>query len=260
VTATVSGPHPYRELDLDGPQRSQIEAGLCDAFGLTSAGAAGWVETSVRNGVYFGCTDGDTVVGSFAAEGLDFARGDERRRLALLQSHFIRADHRGRGWGVTRDTLTLLRERFAADGVILSLYDEPLRRYWGRLGFEVEQEAAVVPLAEHLRRAETALTVVLDPGFVAEKVFETEAIGGRVERFDGLLALTHPGDDAITELLTLDPAAAAAAGSAAADAAAAAGVRARRRLAAALRADRPVRLRTVLTWPCSMGLFVPFDV
>jgi hypothetical protein len=244
----MSDPHPYRELDPNGSQRSQIEAGLRDAFGLTTAGAAGWVETSLRNGVYFGCTDGDTVVGSFAAEGLDFARGDERRRLALLQSHFIRADYRGRGWGVTRDTLALLRERFAADGVILSLYDEPLRRYWGRLGFEVEQEAAVVSLAEHLKRAQTAFTVVLEPGFLAEKLLETEAIGGRVERFDGLLALTHPGDDVITELLMPDRAAAGAAGTAGPQ------------TAAASRPDRPVRLRTVLTWPRRLGLFVPFDV
>lgn len=122
----------------------------------------------------------------------------------------------------------------------ICLYDEPLRRYWGRLGFEIEHEATVMPLDEHVRRSQEALSPVVTPDFLGEKVFETEVVGGRVERFDGMLALTHPGDEAITELLVLDREAA--------------------RERAASRSSRPVRLRTVMTWPHRLGLFCPFDV
>jgi hypothetical protein len=230
----------YRELVVGPGERRQIEEGLSAAFGLSPAGAAGWVDTTLEHGVYFGARDGDVVAGSFAGEALDFARGDRRRTLALLQSHFIRPEYRGRGWGVSPQTLEELRLRFAADGVVICLYDEPLRRYWGRLGFEIEHEATVMRLDEHVARSQESLSPVVTPDFVDEKVYETEAAGGLVERFGGMLALTHPGDDAITELLVLDRAAA--------------------REWAASRSSRPVRLRTVMTWPRRLDLFCPFDV
>jgi GNAT superfamily N-acetyltransferase len=237
---TREAPSHYEPLTVTGGERAQIEAQLVANFRLTPAGARAWVDTSLHNGSYFGRKDGERVAASFAAETLDLARDDESRRAALLQSHYVHPDYRGRGYGILRGDLDALVARFHADAVVLSLYDDGLVPYWERRGFVVEQRAEVVGLSHCLERLRRSFHPVFTETYVAEKLQEAAAEGAEVVRTDGIVAVRARGSREVGELLVLDAALAAA------HVGATAGMR--------------VALRTIMSYPAAIGLFCPVDV
>jgi GNAT superfamily N-acetyltransferase len=233
-------PSHYEPLAVTAGERAQIEAQLVTSFGLTPAGARAWVDTSLRNGVYFGRKDGERVASSFAAETLAFARGDECRRAVLLQSHYVQPDYRGKGYGIQRCDLDALLARFRADVVVLSLYDDGLIPYWERRGFVVEQRAEVVGLSRCLERLRRSFHPVLTKTYVAEKLHEAAAEGAVVVVADGIVAVRARGSNEAGELLVVDAALAAAHAGAA--------------------TDVHVALRTIMSYPAAIGLFCSLDV
>ena len=229
----------YEPLAVTAAERVQIEAQLVANFGLTPAGARAWVDTSLPNGVYFGRKDGEHVAASFATETLDLARGDERRRAVLLQSHYVHPDYRGKGYGIRRHDLDALLAHFVADVVVLSLYDDGLVPYWERRGFVVEQRAEVVALSHCLDRLRCLFHPVLTETYVAEKLHEAAAEGVEVVRADGIVAMRARGSSEAGELLVVDAVLAAAPAGA---------------------ADLRVALRTIMSYPAAIGLFCSLDV
>jgi GNAT superfamily N-acetyltransferase len=115
---TQRPPSHYEPLTVTAGERTQIEAQLVASFRLTPAGARAWVDTSLRNGLYFGRKDDERVAASFAAETLGLSRGDECCRAVLLQSHYVHPDYRGKGYGIQRVDLDALLARFLADVVV----------------------------------------------------------------------------------------------------------------------------------------------
>jgi GNAT superfamily N-acetyltransferase len=230
----------YRPLAVTPDERAQIEAQLSASFGLTADGARAWVDTTLRNGCYFGRKDGDCVAASFALEEMGFRRGDEVRKTLFLQSHYVHPRYRGLGYGVTRRDLDRVRTRLSADAVVLSLYADELVDYWEQRGFAVEQRREVVALSAYLERLAASFAPVLTAAYIAEKVHEAESDGAEVALQDGMLAIRARDDNVVTELLTVDPTAAVAA------------------------VDRypalRIRLRTVMSYPRALGLFCPVDV
>jgi len=221
-------------------ERTQIEAQLVASFRLSPAGARAWVDTSLRNGSYFGRKDGEHVAASFATETLDLARGDDRRRAVLLQSHYVHPDYRGRGYGIQRGDIAALLARFHADVVVLSLYDDGLVPYWERCGFVVEQRAEVVGLPRCLERLRRSFHPVFTETYVAEKLHEAAAEGAAVVRADGIVAVRARGSSEVGELLVLDAVLAMAPPGAV--------------------AEMQVALRTIMSYPAAIGLFCSVDV
>lgn len=237
MTRKPSSPHV--PLAVTVGEREQIEAQLVASFGLTPAGARAWVDTSLRNGAYFGRKDGEWVAASFATETLVFAFGDERRRAVLLQSHYVHPDYRGKGYGIQRGDLDALLARFSADVVVLSLYDDGLIPYWERRGFVVEQRAEIVGLSLCLERVRRSFHPVFTETYVTEKLHEAAAEGAEVVRADGIVAVRVRESSEVGELLVIDAALAAAHTST---------------------ADMRVALRTIMSYPAAIGLFCSVDV
>jgi hypothetical protein len=176
-------PPPFVRLALTPAERAQVEAQLSAAFGLTAEAARTWVATTAARGVCFARVMPDGMIAaSYAAETLVLARGRERLTAVMLQSCYVHPDVRGRGYGVERADVDGLRRRFAAEAVVLTLFDDGLVPYWRRRGFEVVQQAEVVALSEYLRRAATAFSPVLTEEAVAAKLAENLADGARVTR------------------------------------------------------------------------------
>jgi GNAT superfamily N-acetyltransferase len=189
------------ELELAPAERAQIEEQLSACFGLTSAAARTWVDTTARNGACYGRVVGDRVAASFAAEALLLARGAERLTAVMLQSCYVHPDFRGRGFGLERADVDELRRRFAADAVVLTLFDDGLVPYWRRRGFEVVQSAAVISLREYVARAEPLFSPVLDELALAAKLAEVAADGALVSDEGGFTAVRYPGDAVVDELI-----------------------------------------------------------
>ena len=237
---TQRPPSHYEPLTVTAGERAQIEAQLVASFGLTPAGARAWVDTSLRNGVYFGRKDGERVAASFAAETLGLSRGDECRRAVLLQSHYVHPDYRGKGYGIQSGDLDALLARFLADVVVLSLYDDGLIPYWGRRGFVVEQRAEVVGLSRCLERVGRSFHPVFTETYVTEKLHEAAAEGADVVQSNGIIAVRARDSSEVGELLVVDAALAAA--------------------HAGGGADVRVALRTIMSYPAAIGLFCSLDV
>jgi GNAT superfamily N-acetyltransferase len=240
MSTAASTDRRYRPLAVTADERAQIEEQLVACFGLTADGARAWVDTTLRSGCYFGRKDGDVVAASFALETMEFRRGDELRRTAFLQSHYVHPRYRGLDYGITGDDLDGVCRRTPADAVVLSLYADELVTYWERLGFVVEHQRAIVDLPEYLERLSSSFAPVLTAAYIAEKVEEAESDGAEVALQDGMLAIRARDDDVVTELLAVDLAAATAASD----------------RYPALR----IRLRTVMSYPRALGLFCPVDV
>lgn len=201
VRPAPPGPPPFVELELTPAQRVQIEQQLSACFGLTREAARQWVETTARNGVCYGRVVGGQVAASFAAEVLPLARGDERLTAVMLQSCYVHPDFRGRGFGLERADVDELRRRFAADAVILTLFDDGLAPYWRRRGFDVVQRAGVITFAEFVARAKRAFSPALDEPAFAAKLAEVTADGAVVSDEGGFIAVRYRGDDVVDELI-----------------------------------------------------------
>jgi len=260
----VIGPAPH--------ERTQLIDQLTAAFELTTAAATLWVD-SIKPGRYFARRVGETIAASFAVDLLELRRGAEfegdgviagaewrsvaahslasastsapgfdthSMRAVMLQSVCVDPAFRGQGFGLTRDVLADLLPRFAADVVILSLFEDDLVQYWAARGFALEYRSETVSLEECLRRSRASWAPVPEMRFVTEKIDESEADGEEALLRDGLLTIRRPGADAFSELLIVD-----------ADAA---------ESALGLRRDTPVALKTIMTFPASIGLFAPFNV
>lgn len=239
-----ASPPPFVELALTPDEREQIELQLVVCFDLTPEAARTWIETTARDGVCFGRVASDGLIAaSYAAEKLAFVRGDERLTAVMLQSYYVRPEFRGRGYGLARGDVAALRRRFAADVVILTLFDNGLVPYWRRRGFEVVQRAEVVRLAAYLRRAATAFSPALGESAVAAKLAENIADGATVAELspgDGdLLLIRYPGSEVVEELIVRGPWAAA-----------------RRRPVP----DVAVRLKTVMASPGGLDLVCAIDL
>jgi hypothetical protein len=126
----------------------------------------------------------------------------------MLQSCYVHPDFRGKGYGLARGDVTALRRRFAADAVVLTLFDDGLVPYWRRRGFEVVQRAELVNLSEYLRRAARVFSPALSDAAVAAKLAENVADGATVAGVAGaggrggrLLFVRSPGEDVVEELI-----------------------------------------------------------
>ena len=195
-------PPPFAELELTPVERAQIERQLCDAFGLTASAAQTWVETTARCGTCFGRVGADGVIAaSFAAETLPLARGEERLTTVMLQSCYVHPDYRGRGFGLERADVDELRRLFAADAVVLTLFDDGLGPYWRRRGFDVVQRAEVVSFDEYSARARHGFSPTLDKRALAAKLAEVTADGAVVSEAGRFVAVRYPGDEVVDELL-----------------------------------------------------------
>jgi GNAT superfamily N-acetyltransferase len=200
---------PFVELALTASERTQIEAQLSVAFGLTADAARAWVDTTAARGACFGRVErGGVIAASYAAETLTLARGDERLTAVMLQSCYVHPDFRGKGYGLVPGDVTALRRRFAADAVVLTLFDDGLVPYWRRRGFEVVQRAELVNLSEYLRRAARVFSPALSDAAVAAKLAENVADGATVAGVAGaggrggrLLFVRSPGEDVVEELI-----------------------------------------------------------
>jgi hypothetical protein len=203
-------PPPFVELRLTPDERAQIEAQLAVCFDLAPEAARTWLETTARRGACFGrVTSGGTIAASYAAETVSLVRGDESRTAVMLQSCYVHAAYRGRGYGLTETDVEGLRRRFAADAVVLTLFDDGLEPYWRRRGFEIVQDAAVIDLSSYLCRATSAFSPALDDEATAAKLAETVADGATVTELsagDGaLLLIRYPGDDVVEEMIVRRP-------------------------------------------------------
>ena len=203
-------PPPFVELGLTPDERVQIEGQLAASFDLAPEAARRWVETTARRGVCFGrVASSGAIAASFAAETVPLVRGDESRTAVMLQSCYVHPAYRGRGYGLAGADVEDLRRRFAADAVVLTLFDDGLVPYWRRRGFEVVQRAEVVDLSSYLSRAATAFSPALGDEAIAAKLAETTADGATAtELFAGdgaLLMVRYPGDDVVEELIVRDP-------------------------------------------------------
>jgi GNAT superfamily N-acetyltransferase len=251
-TPEPPAPPPFVELALTIAERAQIEVQLAACFGLTAEAARTWVETTARSGACFGRLSGGRVAASFTAEALPLARGDERLAAVMVQSCYVHPDFRGRGYGLERADIAALRRRFAADAVVLTLFDDGLVPYWRRRGFEVVQRAQEIDLSEYVRRAQEAFSPAPDERAVADKLAEVAADGAQVTETDGLVLVCYPGDDAVQELIVRDPRRAAKSVAAAAD------------LATVAPAAEPdalrVRLKTVMASPGDLELVCAIDL
>jgi GNAT superfamily N-acetyltransferase len=201
---------PFVELRLTPDERVQIEGQLAAGFDLSPEAARRWVETTARRGVCFGrVASSGVVAASYAAEPLPLVRGDESRTAVMLQSCYVHPAYRGRGHGLARVDVEDLRRRFAADAVVLTLFDDGLVPYWRRRGFEVAQGAEVVDLSSYLSRAATAFSPALGDEAIAAKLAETIADGATVNELSVgdsvLLLVRYPGDDVVEELIVRDP-------------------------------------------------------
>jgi len=241
-------PPPFVELALTVAEREQVEAQLSVAFGLTAEAARVWVDTTARRGACFGRVERDGVIAaSYAAETLTLACGDERRTAVMLQSCYVHPDFRGRSYGLARDDVTALRRRFAADAVVLTLFDDGLVPYWRRRGFEVVQRAEVIDLSAYLSRAATAFSPALSEEAIAAKIAENVADGATVAELEGagtsLILVRYPGDDVVEELIASSRSGQATAAS-----------------AEALPPDVRVRLKTVMATPGDLDLVCAIDL
>ncbi|MBN2205446.1 MAG: GNAT family N-acetyltransferase [Thermoleophilia bacterium] len=237
-------PPPFVKLDLTVDERAQIEEQLAACFGLTPGAARTWVETTVRRGACFArVASGGAIAASYAAETLPLVRGEECRTAVMLQSYYVHPAYRGRGYGLARTDVEDLCRRFAADAVVLTLFDDGLTRYWRRRGFELVQRAEVIDLATYLRRAATRFSPALDDGAITAKLAENVADGATVtelsENDGALLLVRYPGDDVVEELIVRDP-------------------RASEREPAI--ADVAVRLKTVMASPGDLDLICAIDL
>ena len=262
-------PHRLPGTAFDAGERRQIEAGLRGGLRAQSERAprAGSRRRS-RNGVYFGCNDGDTVVGSFAARvsTSPAATSDGGWRCCSLTTSA--RSTAGSGWGVTRDTLAA-----------------PVRalRRRRRDPLSVRRAAAALLGAARVRgRAGGGGRFARPSTCGASATALHGRPRGRVRRREGL---RDRGDRRSRRTLRRDARADPprrrgdhrAAGCSTGSAAGAAGRRRASRGESPAAADPaadarpmdhdgasrprpPVRLRTVLTWPRQVGLFVPFDV
>jgi len=203
-------PPPFVELELTSDERAQIEKQLAVCFGLAPEAARTWVETTARRGVCFGRIASDGVIAaSFAAETLPLVRGEECRTAVMLQSCYVHPGYRGQGNGLSRTDVEGLRRRFAANVVVLTLFDDGLVSYWRRRGFDVVQRAEVIDLCSYLSRAVHAFCPVLDDEAVAAKLAENIADGAIVTEHSvgngALLLLRRPGDGVVEELIVRSP-------------------------------------------------------
>jgi len=194
-------PPPFVELGLTPVERAQIEEQLAACFGLTPAAARTWVETTAGRGACYGRVVGGQVAASFAAETLPLARGTERLTAVMLQSCYVRPDYRGRGFGLERADVDELRRRFAADAVVLTLFDDGLVPYWRRRGFEVVQRAEVVTFDEYSARVRRGFSPALDERALAAKLAEVTADGAVVSEAGGFVAVRYSGDEVVDELI-----------------------------------------------------------
>jgi len=194
-------PPPFVRLELAPAERAQIEEQLAACFGLTPAGARRWVETTADRGACYGRVVGGQVAASFAAETLPLARGTERVTAVMLQSCYVHPDYRGRGFGLERADVDELRRRFAAEAVVLTLFDDGLVPYWRWRGFEVVQRAEVVTFEEYSARAQRAFSPALDERSLAAKLAEVTADGAVVSEERGIIAVRYPGDEVVDELI-----------------------------------------------------------
>lgn len=256
--APPPAPPPFVELALKADERTQIEEQLAASFGLIREAARTWVETTARRGSCFGrVTAGGVIAASFAAETLALVRGDERLTAVMLQSCYVHPDYRGRGYGLERADVEDLRCRFAADAVILTLFDEGLVPYWRRRGFEIVQRAGVIDLGEYLRRAGSAFSPALEQEAIVAKLAENAADGAVVTELpaagpgeacaaDGMLLVRSPGDEVVEELIVR-------AGSHASGSTGNA-------VRAAVRSSVRVRLKTVMASPGDLDLVCPINL
>ena len=203
-------PPPFVELELTSGERAQIENQLAVCFRLTREAARTWIDTTARRGVCFGRVASDGMIAaSFAAESLPLARDEEYRTAVMLQSCYVHPRYRGQGYGLTRADVEELQRRFAADAVVLTLFDDGLVPYWRRRGFDVVQRGEVIDLCSYLSRAVRAFSPVLDEGAVAAKLAENIADGATVAELsagDGsLLMLRRPGDSVVEEMIVRSP-------------------------------------------------------
>jgi len=194
-------PPPFVRLELTPAERAQIEEQLAACFGLTPAAARTWVETTAGRGACYGRVVGGQVAASFAAETLPLARGTERLTAVMLQSCYVRPDYRGRGFGLERADVDELRHRFAADAVVLTLFDDGLVPYWRRRGFDVVQRAEVVTFDEYSARARHGFSPALGERALAAKLAEVTADGAVVSEERGIIAVRYPGDEVVDELI-----------------------------------------------------------
>jgi len=194
-------PPPFVELELTPAERAQIEEQLAACFGLTSAAARTWVETTAGRGACYGRVVGGQVAASFAAETLPLARGTERLTAVMLQSCYVHPDFRGRGFGLERADVDELRHRFAADAVVLTLLDDGLVPYWRRRGFDVVQRAEVVTFDEYSARVRHGFIPALDERALAAKLAEVTADGAVLSEAGGFVAVRYPGDEVVDELI-----------------------------------------------------------
>jgi hypothetical protein len=200
-----AAPPPFVELELTPGERAQIEVQLAACFGLRPETARTWVAITARSGVCFGrVASGGMIAASFAAQTLPLVHGDERLAAVMLQSCYVHPDFRGRGYGLERSDVEALRRRFAADTVVLTLFDDGLVRYWRRRGFEVVQPAEVIDVGEYFSRARRVFSPAPDERGVVEKLAEVTAEGAQVTEGDGLLLVRYPGDDVVGELIVRD--------------------------------------------------------
>ncbi|HSL96760.1 MAG TPA: GNAT family N-acetyltransferase [Thermoleophilia bacterium] len=240
----TSIPPPFVQLGLTPDERAQIEGQLAACFDLAPEAARTWVETTARRGACFArVANGGVIAASYAAETLPLVHGEHCRTAVMLQSYYVHPAYRGRGYGLARTDVEELCRRFAADAVVLTLFDDGLMRYWRRRGFEVVQRAEVVDLSSCLSRAETAFSPALGDKAIAAKLAETTADGATVTELspgDGaLLLVRYPGDDVVEELIVRDP-----------------HVPARCRAAPAV----AVRLKTVMASPGDLDLICAIDL
>ncbi len=203
-------PPPFVELELTPDERIQIERQLAVCFGLAPEAARTRVETTARRGACFGRVESDGVIAaSFAAESLPLVRGEEYRTAVMLQSCYVHPAYRGQGYGLTRTDVEELRRRFAADAVVLTLFDAGLVSYWRLRGFDVVQRAEVIDLCSYLSRAVRAFSPVLDDEAVGAKLAENIADGATATELsmgDGaLLLLKRPGESVVEELIVRNP-------------------------------------------------------
>lgn len=195
------GPPPFVELELTPNERKQVEEQLSACFGLTPEAARQWMATTARSGVCYGRVVGDRVAASFAAEALPLARGSELLTAVMLQSCYVHPDFRGRGFGLERADVDGLCRRFAADAVVLTLFDDGLLPYWRRRGFEVVQRAEVISFDEYVSRAGRAFSPALDERALAAKLTEVTADGAVVTDEGDFIAVRYPGDEVVDELI-----------------------------------------------------------
>jgi GNAT superfamily N-acetyltransferase len=203
-------PPPFVQLELTPDERSQIEGQLAACFDLAPEAARTWVETTARRGACFArVVSGGVIAASYAAETLPLVHGEQCRTAVMLQSCYVHPAYRGRGYGLARTDVEALRRRFAADAVVLTLFDDDLVPYWRRRGFEVVQRAEAVDLSSYLSRAATAFSPALHDEAIAAKLAETIADGATVTELSvgdsALLIVRYPGDDVADELIVRDP-------------------------------------------------------